>query len=32
MISSAHGDTDIDQTIEAFRATIGELRAEGLLA
>ena len=31
MVSSAHGDREIDETIEAFRAAVGELRAEGLL-
>ena len=31
MVSSAHGDAEIDATVEAFRAAIGELRAEGLL-
>jgi glutamate-1-semialdehyde 2,1-aminomutase len=32
MVSSAHGDADIDRTVDAFRAAIGDLRAEGLLA
>ena len=31
MVSSAHGDAEIDETIEGFRATVGDLRAEGLL-
>jgi glutamate-1-semialdehyde 2,1-aminomutase len=31
MISSAHTDSDIDQTIEAFRAALSDLKAEGLL-
>ena len=31
MVSSAHGDTEIDATIAAFDAAIGDLRAEGLL-
>jgi hypothetical protein len=31
MTSSAHGDGDIDATIEAFGAAIEDLRAEGLL-
>jgi glutamate-1-semialdehyde 2,1-aminomutase len=31
MISSAHTDSDIDQTIEAFRAALGDLKAEGLI-
>ncbi len=32
MVSSAHGDADIDRTLEAFRRSLGDLRAEGLLA
>ena len=32
MVSSAHGEAEIDATIEGFRAAIGDLRAEGLLA
>nr|HRC61834.1 hypothetical protein [Dehalococcoidia bacterium] len=31
MVSSAHGDEEIDQTVEAFRAAVGDLRAAGLL-
>jgi len=31
MLSSAHTDDDIAATIEAFRAALGDLRAEGLL-
>ena len=31
MVSSAHTDADIDQTIEGFRSAIGDLRAEGTL-
>ncbi len=31
MLSSAHGDAEIDRTLEAFRAAVGDLRAEGLL-
>ena len=31
MLSSAHGDAEIDRTLAAFRAAIGDLRAEGLL-
>ena len=31
MVSSAHGEEEIDATVEAFRAVVGELRAEGLL-
>ena len=31
MLSSAHTDVDVDVTIEAFRAAIGDLRADGLL-
>ncbi len=32
MVSSAHGDAEVADTIEAFRAAIADLRAEGLLA
>ena len=32
MVSSAHGDEEIDATVEAFRAAIGDLRAAGLLS
>ena len=32
MLSSAHTDADVDWTLEAFRAAIGDLRADGLLA
>jgi len=32
MVSSAHGDTEIDATLAAFAAAIGDLRSEGLLA
>jgi glutamate-1-semialdehyde 2,1-aminomutase len=31
MVSSAHGDDEIEATVEAFRAAVGDLRAEGLL-
>lgn len=31
MVSSAHGDAEVADTIAAFRAAIGDLRAEGLL-
>ncbi|MBM4415038.1 MAG: aminotransferase class III-fold pyridoxal phosphate-dependent enzyme [Chloroflexi bacterium] len=31
MVSSAHGDADIDRTVEAFAAAVGDLRSEGLL-
>lgn len=31
MVSSAHGDSEIDRTLEAFRATMRDLRVEGLL-
>jgi glutamate-1-semialdehyde aminotransferase len=30
-ISGVHTDADIDETIEAFEASLGELSAEGLL-
>ena len=32
MVSSAHTDADIDRTLEAFRAAVGDLRADGLLS
>ena len=32
MVSSAHGDAEVADTIEAFRAAVGDLRAEGLLS
>lgn len=32
MVSSAHGDAEVADTVEAFRAAIGDLRAEGLLS
>ena len=32
MVSSAHTDADIDATVTGFRAAVGDLRAEGLLA
>jgi hypothetical protein len=32
MLSSAHTNADIDRTLEAFRAAVGDLRAEGLLS
>ena len=32
MVSAAHGDAEIGDTVEAFRAAVGDLRAEGLLA
>jgi len=32
MVSSAHGEAEIADTIEAFRAAVGDLRAEGLLS
>ncbi|MDA1003736.1 MAG: aminotransferase class III-fold pyridoxal phosphate-dependent enzyme [Chloroflexi bacterium] len=31
MVSSAHGDAEVGDTVAAFRAAIGDLRAEGLL-
>lgn len=31
MVSSAHTNDDIDRTVEAFRAAVGDLRADGLL-
>lgn len=31
MVSSAHGDGEIDRTLEAFRAAVGDLRAAGML-
>ncbi|MSQ29204.1 MAG: aminotransferase class III-fold pyridoxal phosphate-dependent enzyme [Dehalococcoidia bacterium] len=31
MVSSAHGDAEIDDTLEAFRVAIGDLRGEGLI-
>jgi len=32
MVSSAHTDADIDRTIEGFRSSVGDLRAEGILS
>ena len=32
MVSSAHGESEVADTIEGFRASFGDLRAEGLLA
>lgn len=32
LVSSAHGDVEVADTIEAFRAAVGDLRAEGLLS
>jgi glutamate-1-semialdehyde 2,1-aminomutase len=32
MVSSAHGASEVAETLEGFRAAIGDLRAEGLLA
>ncbi len=32
MVSSAHGDAEIDRTLDAFRHSIGDLRADGFLA
>ena len=32
MVSSAHTDEDIDATVDAFRAAVGDLRADGLLS
>jgi len=32
MVSAAHGDAEVADTIEAFRAAVGDLRAEGLLS
>ena len=32
MVSSAHGRQEVADTIEAFRAAVGDLRAEGLLS
>lgn len=31
MVSSTHGDPEVEHTISAFRAAIGDLRSEGLL-
>ncbi|MEE8337793.1 MAG: aminotransferase class III-fold pyridoxal phosphate-dependent enzyme [Dehalococcoidia bacterium] len=31
MVSSAHGDAEIDDTVEGFRAAVADLRAEALL-
>jgi len=31
MVSSAHGDSEVADTVAAFRGAIGDLRAEGLL-
>ena len=31
MVSSAHGDAETDRTLEAFRRSVRDLRAEGLL-
>ncbi|MBM3140690.1 MAG: aminotransferase class III-fold pyridoxal phosphate-dependent enzyme [Chloroflexi bacterium] len=31
MVSSAHGPAEVDATVGAFRAAVGDLRAEGLL-
>ena len=32
MVSSAHGDSEVADTVAAFRGAIGDLRAEGLLS
>jgi glutamate-1-semialdehyde 2,1-aminomutase len=32
MVSSTHGDAEVERTISAFRTSIGDLRSEGLLA
>ena len=32
MVSSAHGDAEIDRTLDAFRLAVADLRADGLLA
>jgi len=32
MVSSAHGEAEVADTVEAFRSAIADLRAEGLLA
>jgi hypothetical protein len=32
MVSSAHGEAEVADTVAAFRAAIGDLRGEGLLA
>ncbi len=32
MVSSTHGERDVDDTVRAFRAALADLRAEGLLA
>jgi hypothetical protein len=29
MLSTAHSDADVDATIDAFAASLGELKAEG---
>ncbi|MEE8422537.1 MAG: aminotransferase class III-fold pyridoxal phosphate-dependent enzyme [Dehalococcoidia bacterium] len=31
MVSSSHGDAEIDDTIEGFRAAVADMRADGLL-
>ncbi len=31
MVSSSHGDAEIEATVAGFRAAVGDLRAEGLL-
>jgi glutamate-1-semialdehyde aminotransferase len=31
LVSGAHAESDIDQTIEAFRETMAAVRAEGLI-
>jgi glutamate-1-semialdehyde 2,1-aminomutase len=32
MVSSAHGGAEVSDTVDAFRAAVGDLRAEGLLS
>ncbi len=32
MVSSSHGDAEVEDTVAAFRAAIHDLRAEGYLA
>ncbi len=32
MVSSAHGPSEVEHTIQAFRSAVGDLRAEGMLA
>ena len=32
MVSSEHGDSEVSDTVDAFRSAIGDLRAENLLS